>query len=47
MSGTEAFYNVYLQGGWPTMILLDEDLNIVSMPTDADYYQAVTDAGSL
>lgn len=38
----EDMANTYLQGGWPTVILLDENMEIVAMPTNANYYNALT-----
>ena len=33
--------NTYLQGGWPTLFLLDETGTIVAMPTNDNYYAAL------
>jgi len=38
----EEMANTYLQGGWPTVFLMDENMEIVAMPTNADYYNALT-----
>jgi len=41
-TATQKMSNTYLQGGWPTVILHDENMEIVGMPTNADYYNALT-----
>ena len=38
----EDMANTYLQGGWPTVILLDENMEIFAMPTNDNYYNALT-----
>jgi hypothetical protein len=40
--------SVYLDGGWPTMWLLDENLEIIVAPGSGnDFYQALNAAGEL
>jgi|GEM_PF-627234 len=43
-TGTAKMVNTYLQGAWPTLILLDENMEIVSLPTGSsteDWYAAL------
>lgn len=47
LAGDRDMESVYLDGGWPTMWLLDENLTIIAGPTDANFYQALNDAGAL
>lgn len=41
------FTDFFLDGGWPSIYLLTPDLKFVSVPTEADPFQAVTDAEAL
>jgi thiol-disulfide isomerase/thioredoxin len=33
--------DIYLQSGWPTVYLLDENMDIVAMPTSSDHWEAL------
>ncbi len=48
MAGSKDMQSVYLDGGWPTMWLLDENLEIIVAPGSGnDFYQALNAAGEL
>jgi thiol-disulfide isomerase/thioredoxin len=43
----KSFAGTYLGGGWPTLFLLDEDMTIITVPTDANYWQALDDLDAM